>query len=203
MMHAELDSLICSGGRRGRQFTYALLDERAPHAKTLSREEALVELAGRYFSSRGPATIQDFAKWSGLTIADARDGLEAVNSSLVQEVVDGLDYWLPASTKGGKDSSPQVHPLSIYDEYISGYKDRRAIGEAEVGARLFAMGNALSYITVVDGLIVGTWRRTLNKAAVIVETTHFRTLSESEKQAAVTAFQRYGEFLKLAVVMKD
>ena len=75
MMNAELEGLICSGGRRGKQFTYALLDERAPHARTLSRQEALVELSRRYFLSRGPATVQDFAKWSGMTIADATGGL--------------------------------------------------------------------------------------------------------------------------------
>lgn len=64
LMRAELDGMVCSGARRGKQFTYALLDERAPHAKTLGREEALAELAQRYFVSRGPATVQDFAKRS-------------------------------------------------------------------------------------------------------------------------------------------
>ena len=74
LMHAELDGLICSGPRRGKQFTYALLDERAPTARTHDREQALVELTRRYFGSRGPATAHDFAKWSGLTVADARRG---------------------------------------------------------------------------------------------------------------------------------
>ena len=200
-MSAELEGLICSGGRRGKQFTYALLDERAPQTKTLRREEALVELARRYFLSRGPATVQDFAKWSGLTIVDARGGLEDVKAELVEEVVDGHHYWLPASTPAAEAGSPPVHLLSIYDEYISGYKDRRAIAEKEVSAILSGLGNALHYIVVVDGQIVGTWKRELNKSGAVVETTLFRKLAKSENRALAAAFQHYGEFLELPVVM--
>jgi len=90
--------------------------------------------------------------------------------------------------------------LSIYDEYISGYKDRSAIGDDAISARLFALGNALTYIVVVDGQIVGTWKRKLTKNAVIIETNLFSTLSVPENQAVDAAIQRYGEFLNLPVV---
>jgi len=73
MMRAELDGVICSGARRGKQFTYALLAERAQQARTLDRDEALAELTMRYFTSHGPATIQDFVWWSGLTVG-SRNG---------------------------------------------------------------------------------------------------------------------------------
>jgi hypothetical protein len=201
LMHAELDGVVCSGARRGKQFTYALVEERAPHAKTLGRDEALAELAGRYFMSRGPATVQDFAKWSGLTITDAKRGLEAVTAQLRQEVVDGQAYWFSTSTPSAKDASPTAYLLSIYDEYISGYKDRRAIGEAEVGAKLSALGNALSYIIVVDSQIVGTWKRTLRKDAVVIETNLFTRLTTAENRAVAVAAQRYGDFLQLSVVL--
>src|SRR5205814_5605181 len=78
MIRAELDGVICSGPRRGKQFTYALIDERAPHARTLGREEALAELTRRYVSSHGPATLRDYVWWSGLTVRDAKIGLERV-----------------------------------------------------------------------------------------------------------------------------
>src|SRR5438067_2484699 len=86
IMRAELDGIICSGARRDKQFTYALLDERAPQAKTLARDEALTELARRYFTSHGPATLRDFVWWSGLTTADARVGIEMVTPHLMREV---------------------------------------------------------------------------------------------------------------------
>ena len=199
MMFAELEGVICSGARRGKQFTYALLDERAPDTKTLEREEALAALAIRYFVSRGPATIQDFAKWSGLTITDARGGLEAVKARLRHEVVDGQDYWFSTSTTQAGVPSPTAYLLSICDEYVSGYRDRSAIGEAEVGAKLRALGNALSYIIVVDGQVVGTWKRKLRKGAVILDTSLFARAKQAEVRAITLAAKKYGEFLELPV----
>ena len=203
MMVAELEGVICSGARRGKQFTYALLDERAPQAKTLGREESLTELSQRYFMSRGPATVQDFAKWSGLTIADAKMGLEVIKAKLQHEEVDGQEYWFSTSTPSAKAATPIAYLLSIYDEYISGYKDRSAIGGDEVGARLIALGNALSYITVVDGQIVGTWKRTLRKDAVIIETNPFTQLTKAENRAVTLAAQRYGDFLERKVILES
>jgi hypothetical protein len=201
VMHAELEGVVCSGARRGNQFTYALLDARVPHRRTLGREEALAELAGRYFTSRGPATVQDFAKWSGLTLVDARRGLEAVKARLRQEVVDGHLYWLAPSRPSAKRASPTACLLSIYDEYVSGYKDRSAIGTSEAGARLIALGNALTCIIVVDSQIVGTWKRRLGKDAVAIETTLFARLTKAESRALALAARRYGDFLQRSVVL--
>src|SRR5947209_7142471 len=127
LMHAELDGIICSGARSGKQFTYALLDERAPQARTLDRGEALAEFARRYFTSRGPATLQDFVWWSGLTVADARTGLEMVTSQLMYEIIDDQTYWFSPSTSPTKDLSQTVYLLPNYDEYIVGYTDRSAV----------------------------------------------------------------------------
>ena len=97
MMSAELDGVICSGARKGKQFTYALLEERVPQVKPLKREEALAELTRRYFTTRGPATLQDFTWWSGLTMADAKKGIEMVRSQFVSEVLEGQTYWFADS----------------------------------------------------------------------------------------------------------
>jgi Winged helix DNA-binding domain len=201
MMRAELDRIVCSGPRRGKQFTYTLLDERAPQAKTLQREEALTELAQRYFVSRGPATVQDFAKWSGLTTTDARRGLEAVQARLRPQVVNSQTYWFSPSTPTAKDISPAAHLLSIYDEYISGYKDRGAMIDERCAAKLGALGNALSYIIVVDGQIVGAWKRMIRKGAVVIEMNIFTRLTKAEERAVAVAADRYGKFLDLPVVL--
>jgi len=199
---AELDGIICSGPRRGKQFTYALLEERAPKAKRMDREQALAELSRRYFASRGPATVQDFAKWSGLTVADAGRGLESVKHGLRHEIVDGRVYWLPKANPGKKEGSQTAHLLSIYDEYISGYKDRRAIVSEEHGARLVGLGNALNYIIVVDGQIAGTWKRRLTRDSVVIETHAFRRLTRVEKRAVAEAAERYGTFHDLPISLE-
>jgi hypothetical protein len=197
VMQAELDGIICSGPRRGKQFTYALLDERAPEMRVLERNEALAELANRYFLSRGPATVHDFAKWSGLTLADARLGLEAVQAQLQNEEIDGRTYWFPRSFLAPVGKSPIAYLLSVYDEYISGYKGLHTVANAETAAKMNELGNALGYILLVDGQVVGTWKRTFRKDSVLIQPNLFRALDEVEIPALATAAQKYGDFLEL------
>jgi hypothetical protein len=204
MMHAELEALVCSGARRGKQFTYALLDDRAPRARVLQRDEALAELSRRYFVSRGPATIHDYAKWSGLTITECRKGLEAVKDALERESIAGKEYWFaPVKTVGLKKPLATAHLLSIYDEYVSGYKDRSAIISAKNGARLLAMGNALSGIVVVNGQIVGVWKRVFSDATVNVRLDLFSRLKATETSALHSALEKYGDFIAMRVELQD
>ena len=77
------DGLICFGPREGKQQTFVLLDEWIPGAKRMARDEALAELARRYFTSHGPATVHDFAWWSGLLLSDAAQGLAMASGALV------------------------------------------------------------------------------------------------------------------------
>src|SRR6185503_17841940 len=111
MMHAELDAVICSGARRGRQFTYALLEERAPRARSLGRDEALAELTRRYFSSHGPATVRDYVWWSGLTVADARTGIALATPALAQKLIDGRTCWFVPSRSRAPLAPPPAHLL--------------------------------------------------------------------------------------------
>ena len=201
VMHAELDGLICSGPRRSKQFTYALLEERVPPVATLKRDEALVEFARRYFISHGPATVQDFAKWSGLSSTDAKRGLEDVKNQLQHEMVNGEEYWFSSAAAPVQRAASTTYLLSIYDEYIIGYKDRSMIASAEIAAKLFTMGAALTYVIVIDKHIVGNWRRTLAKEAVTIEVNPFQRLMKTEQRAVATAAQRYGEFLQKSVIL--
>jgi hypothetical protein len=201
LMQAELEGLICSGLRRGKQFTYTLLDERAPDGKTLDRHDALVELTRRFFVSRGPATAHDFAKWSGLTIADSRLGLEAVQDGLEWHNLDGKTYWFQPDEGSPEEVYPQAYLLSIYDEYISSYKGLDLVASPEHASRLVELGNALSYIAIIDGRLAGNWKREFRKEAVLITINLFRGLSEAEEQAMTAAAYQYGEFYGLPVIM--
>jgi hypothetical protein len=201
MGRAELDGIVCSGALRGKQHTYALLDERAPQAKLLTRDEALAELAQRYFTSHGPATLKDYSWWSGLSAADAKAGLEMSKPQLTHEVIDGQTYWLAAATPTAKAIAPVASLLPNFDEYIVGYTDRSAVYDAQHTEKLDSRGNVLfNHIIVIDGQIVGTWKRTFKKGAVVIASQPFTTLSAAEGQAFVAAAHRYGEFLGLPVV---
>lgn len=201
VMHAELEGLICSGPRRGKQFTYALLEERVPPQPAVSRDEALAELLRRYFVSRGPATLHDFMWWSGLTMADAKQGIEAVRSGLEHDVVDGRTYWFAASSPAAS-TPPTAHLLPNYDEYFIGFKDRSAIGQVVEFDKLDAERSALaSHILIVDGQIVGGWKRTLSRRAVQVTFRLLTQLSPAQQRAVDAAVQRYGAFLGLPAVV--
>jgi hypothetical protein len=199
MMRAELDGIVCSGARRGKQFTYALLDERAPQAKTLDRDEALVEFARRYFTGHGPATLEDFVWWSGLTVADARAGLEMVKSQFMHEVVDGQTYWFSRSLPPAKDISLSAYLLPNFDEYTVGYKDRSAVFDAAHTRKLDPRGNVLVNTMVLGGQVVGTWKRTMKKDAVIIIPNLFIPLNEDEIRAFAESANRYGAFLERSV----
>ena len=197
IMRAELDGVICSGARRGKQFTYALLDERVLPARTLERDEALAELARRYFTGHGPAALQDFVWWSGLTTADARSGLEMVKSQFMCETIDNQTYWFFSSMPPAKSCSQAAYLLPNYDEYTVGYTDRRAAVDAARTKNLDPRSSVLlGHTIVIDDRIVGSWKRTLTKDAVTITPDLFTTLNEAEMRAFAAAVDRYGAFLE-------
>jgi hypothetical protein len=197
VMNAELEGVICSGPRRGKQFTYALLEERVPAAPTLTREEALAELVRRYFTSHGPATVQDFAWWSGLTVADGKAGLAMNEGVLLEEVMDGRSYWLAAATPADLPfPSPSAHLLATYDEYTVAYKDRSALRDLAYADK--ADKSTFWWAYLLDGRIVGMWRREFKKEGIVIES-DLRPLSEAERAAIEAATVRYGEFYQMAV----
>jgi hypothetical protein len=193
LMHAELEGLICSGPRRGKQFTYALLAERAPTRSTPSRDEALSELTRRYFLSRGPATAHDFSKWSGLTLADCRTGLESVRRQLQSATLDGQVYWFGETDKPPR-SAHTAHLLSVYDEYVSSYKGHTAMATEDVSRRLRAFGTAVTGIIVFDGQVIGTWKRTLSAQEADIRLRPFRSLTSEERGEVLQAADRFAAF---------
>lgn len=203
MMRAELDAVVCSGARHGKQFTYALLEERVPQVKKLDRDEALVELVRRYFASRGPATMKDFVVWSGLTMADVKKGIEMLKPALEHQVIDRQTYWFTELEPPKIGPSKNAHLLPIYDEYVMGYKDRSAIFGALKKEQINASSIAFDNIVVIGSMVVGSWRRTLSKTEVLVETNFNVPLTKSEQQAVAEAVERYGKFLGLSPVMVE
>src|SRR5690606_10319330 len=110
-INAELEGVICSGPRRGRHFTYALLSERARRPRRLSRDEALAELTRRFFTSHAPATIRDFVWWSGLKTADARRGLDMIHARSFEQ--GRLTYWSHGPARPARLTKPLVKLLPI------------------------------------------------------------------------------------------
>jgi hypothetical protein len=154
----------------------------------------VVELAKRYFITRGPATLQDFAWWSGLLMADARNGLEGMMSDLVSEEVNGKNYWRTPHPTLESDLLPTVHLLPTFDEFLVSYKDRSA-SLVTPSAEKVAVGNRFKNTIAMDGQVVGTWKRNLKNDGVTITSKLFRKLNARENNALKMAEKRYGEFL--------
>jgi hypothetical protein len=198
LMRFELESLICSGARRNADFTYTLLDDRAPGAKPLPREEALAMLAERFFRSHGPATAHDFAWWSGLNVTEAQTGAALAGASLDKEVLDGRPHWF---VDGKTTKNPvRAHLLPNWDEYFIAYKNREHI---LAGKRLEALSpDQYGNLVLLDGLVSGTWKRTLTTNGAALTTRLVTRTSRSDAAAVAAAVDRYGAFLGRAVTVK-
>ncbi|HVT39347.1 MAG TPA: winged helix DNA-binding domain-containing protein [Gemmatimonadaceae bacterium] len=203
LMQAELDGVICSGPRRGKQITYMLLDLRVPPARAWDRDEALLELTRRYFDTRGPATLRDFSWWSGLTTGDAKRGIEAAGAALHRETRDGRPYWHDPATQASSRATRTAHLLPNYDEYFVGFRDRSAIGERLRKSLSNPRVDALmGHVLVVDGQIVGGWRRTLAKRAEI-EFEMLVPITATERKRVTATAERFGRFLGLSVNVRE
>jgi hypothetical protein len=198
MMHAELDGVICSGPRRGKQFTYALLSERAPRARSRDRADAIAELTRRYFTGHGPATVRDFVWWSGLTVKDVKLGLEAAGSQLHKDTVDGREYWSATPRKVPASKGSTALLLPNYDEYLVAYKDRGGVVDSKRAANIVARTNgAFAHHLVLDGRLAGSWTGTINGNSVLVEVAPYNKLPPAQSRAVASAADCYGEFLAL------
>lgn len=200
LLYASQLGLTCMGPQRGTSQTFALLDEWVPRSRALTRDESLVELAYRYFRSHGPATVKDFAGWTGLTLTDARAGVAGNDGRLVSVGAGTearvLTKELAEQIDDGSLPTHEVVALPGYDEYLLGYKDRSLHGDDTLLERVVPGGNGVFRATIVaNGVVVATWTRTLTASAVRITVTPFSRHSPRLRSATTRALEAYAEFL--------
>ncbi|HET6148210.1 MAG TPA: winged helix DNA-binding domain-containing protein [Polyangia bacterium] len=203
-MHAELEGAICSGPRRGKQFTYAALDDRAPATRHLPRDQALVTLARRYFASHGPATTHDFAWWSGLKVSDANAAIGALDGELAAMRAGGLTFWVGGPARApSRRGAASLRLVPNFDEYLISARDHAAVLDARLLRSLGARDSVLAnHVVSGSGRIVGDWRRTLKGDAVTVLVTPSAPLEAGDRAALAAEVERYGRFLGLRAVLE-
>jgi hypothetical protein len=205
LMHAELEAVVCSGPFRGKQHTWALLEERAPQALELPRGEALGELARRYFTSHGPATAKDLATWASLTLDDVRAAVAAAGPALRREEAGGLTFWAGAgeARRAPAIRSSLVRLVQGYDEYIMGYTETKHV-IAPPGRAWSAADRPLANLVVLlDGRIAGYWRRAIKRKEVVVEVSPLGPFGDAQSEALETEAARYAGFLGLPLVLRS
>ena len=196
LIHAELDGLIISGPTAGGEHTYALMGQRVPGPRRLGRDEALAEIALRYFTGHGPATERDLAYWASLTVTDVRAGLALVRDKLGSFAHDGRTFWhAPGEEPPSGPQEPAGHLLQILDEMYRGYQDSRWLLDTAglvPRVRETAIGMALA-----DAQLAAAMKRTVAAGHVRFDLQPYRALTPAQISALEEAARRYGEFLNL------
>jgi hypothetical protein len=188
------EALICIGPRRGKQPTFGLLADQVVGGRELAGDEALAELALRYFNGHGPATLRDFAWWGGLSLGEARRGLEPVAGRLESARSGQAEYWFPPKPAGRRGPAAGVYLLPPFDEYAVGYADRSAIADP---ARLEALAHGLGSNIILAGRIAGTWKRSIRGEELSVETRLLEPIGKTAGAALEKAIRAYANFLGL------
>lgn len=205
LLWAELEGVICSGAIKNKKQTYALLEERVTKKHLLTREEALATLALRYFSSHGPATVQDFAWWSGLSLTEARSALEMTKKNFTAVSIDSQTYWSSNSGTVSPVDKESVYLLPAFDEFIISYKNRSAALSLAHHNKAVSSNGIFRPTLVVNGIVTGTWKRTIKNKKIIIETSFFEHHTIAMKTLIEEAGVSFGNFLgkEVAFIHKE
>ncbi len=203
LMLAELDGVVCSGPPRANKPTYALLDERVPATKTVEREDGLAELARRYFTSRGPASLRDFQWWSGLTVGDARLALSLAGESLDSETAHSETNWFSRSIRGDWGRDRDVHLLPAYDELLISYRDRSASLGSRHHARTVSSNGLFRPTVIVEGRVEGLWKGLRGADGIVLEADFFHPPNRKTRESLARAARAYARFLGRRVDIAD
>ncbi len=199
MYRAEIDGVVCSGARVGKENSYALFEDRVRPSKITDRNEAVGELFIRYMVSHGPATLHDFVWWSGLNLGDARMGLEMNKSFLESISNEGKTWWFQGGVVPAGLKKNKVHLLPAFDEYMVSYKDRSASLHDDHFSNAISSNGIFRPIVVVDGKVVGVWKRSFVKGRVVIEPDYFEGVVLPTGVAMKKAAGCYGRFLGMKV----
>jgi hypothetical protein len=200
LQRAALEGLICLGPNRGRESTYRLLSTEGDSSPAVEVSRAPTALVQRYFSSHGPATIQDFCWWTGLPTAVAREALH--NVTFLQQIVSGgKELWAGRNQLQGATASALLLPS--FDEYLLGYRDRSTALDPAFRKKVNAGGGMMKPVIVLNGKVVGIWKQSKRQDRIQIFVTPFRDLREGEYRAIKQAAERYSRFLKTKVELSD
>lgn len=202
MLHrAALEKLICFGPLKEKQQTFVLFDNHVKTSSEKSRGEALNELAKRYFQSHGPATLNDFTWWSGLTKTDARKGLESIKTLLQNETIDGEAYYFSSFEEKSPDANETTFLLPAFDEYVIAYRDRKAMLTGKNSRQVISTNGIFYPVIVYRGEVIGTWRRTIKKNQVIVELKPFEKLTKLQASGITQTAESFAGFVEKSLVL--
>jgi hypothetical protein len=203
MMYAESVGLVCNGIMKGKQITYALLEERVAKPKTkLSKEEALAKLAKRYFESHGPATVMDFSWWSGFSPTSCKLVISSIESELNSIEIDNQKYWFGTHFTKEDDFRKSIHFLPAFDEILISYKTREASILLEHQSKAFTNNGIFRPIILENGKVIGTWKRAIKREHAKIETNFFHEIEDAKKKTLFEGIRSFENYLETKIIIE-
>ena len=197
LVRSEIEGLLCSGLMQGREATWALLSERVPTICSLTPDEALKQLAVKYFRSHSPASLEDFAWWSGLSKTQCRKALTLIANEVEEIKVEEETMYLYHNTPDCSDYAGMVLLLPPYDEYLIGYKSRWVALEKKHTAKAHNNFGIFKPVILHEGRVVGNWKASIDKQAVNLITELFAEKSKVKQRSLQDAINQFVEFCKV------
>lgn len=195
--NAEQDQVICSGKVHNRKPTYALMDKHIKPAVKKVKEEALAELARRYFTSHGPATLHDFSWWSGLSLSEVRLAWELVKADFMTEKMGEQIYHFSKEQDlvATVTEAECNYFLPAFDEFLVGYANRNASLHLKHTSKTITKNGMFFPTIIVNGQVTGLWKKTMVKGVAGIEPSYFYKKDALGKRVVKTASKQYAEFL--------
>lgn len=193
MMRAEFEGIVCSGIDKDNKQTYALIDERIAQTENLYKDEALSRLATNYFRSHSPASLQDFVWWSGLSVTDAKQAINSIDSDLINDRFLSHNLFIHRSCNHELVVDDALHLLPAFDEYIISYKDRTTVLDLDHHPKAFNKNGTFYPIIMYRGKVVGNWKRVAKKGKMDIETSFFEpiVINPDMLQAATDRYKMF------------
>ena len=173
LSYAEMEGTICNGRLKGNKQTFTLLEEWISPKQPLPKEEAVARLAERYFSSHSPATIHDFAWWSGLSLTECRQAVDMIRSNLICEEINGRSFWMRNDLKTPPAKGDSALLLPPFDEFVVSYKDRSEIVQDHHYSKVMTKNGLFSPTIMLNGEIIGSWKKSTRKGKNHIELSFF------------------------------
>lgn len=200
---AALEGILCLGpDTSSGESTYVLVDEWLKPAETLPRETALAELARRYLQGYAPASIKDFAGWSGLTLTDAKAAWQLLQADeKVSEVRDGEQpLWMLKAMPPDPKLPSRVRLLPAFDAYLLGYADRELIVPLKVQKLVYHGGQTVP-VVLRDGVAVGVWRYQKQGKRLNITVYAFEAFDAQTEQGVAAEAEDIGRFWETKVAL--
>ena len=196
LVRMEIEGLLCSGEMQGREATWALLSERVPTIYSLTPDDALKQLALKYFRSHSPASLEDFVWWSGLPKTQCRKALVLIAPEIEEIKVEEEMMYLYHNTPDCSDYAGMVLLLPPYDEYLIGYKSRWVALEKKHTAKAHNNFGVFKPVILHEGRVVGNWKASIDKQAANLTIDFFAEKSKIGKRNLQGAVNQFVEFCK-------